>query len=163
MNGPAATYQRTDTEAEYRDAICRILAGARGTIYVLDRDLSRMGLERRPALDHLAAFLRGREQRQLHIALHHTAFLETAAPRLFDLLADHAHVAAVRCVPESFRQLADCHVLADNYHGVRRFHADHPRCATAFDNPTEIAPWWARFEELWALTEGCLKSAKLPL
>lgn len=163
MSQALPAYRRTDTEADYREAICRILSCARQTIYILDRDLSRMHLERRPAFDHLAAFMRAPGARQMHIAVHQTGFLETAAPRLLDLLAAHTHIATVRCVPESLRQLADCHVLADSRHGLRRFHADHPRCATAFENPLEIAPWWARFEELWAMSDACLKTAKLPI
>lgn len=156
-------YRRGDSEAEYRDSIVRVIGRARKSIYIFDRDLSRMQLERPPALDALAGFLRGGDPPELRIAVHRPELLETTAPRLRNLLETHGHVASVRCVPDTLRHLADCHLLADASHGIRRFHADHPRCAVAFDNPAEIAPWWLRFEELWEASAPCLSGMRLGL
>lgn len=163
MNEDFPSYRRIDSETEYRAALLQVIGRAERSLRILDRDLSRMQLERTPAIEFLKGFLRGNGESKIYVALHQIEYLERSAPRLRELFETHSHLVEVRCVPDSLKHLADCHLLADQSHGVRRFHADHSRASVAFDNPQEIAPWWRRFDELWEHCEHCLKNARLCL
>jgi hypothetical protein len=83
--------------------------------------------------------------------------LERQAPRLMQLIARFSHMVDVRQSPDNLRHLADSHLLADDAHGVRRFHIEQPRSALVIDDPAYIHPWRQRFEELWELSHPCLR------
>jgi len=93
---------------------------------------------------------------RIRIVLHDPGPLERDAPRMMQLISRFSHVIYARRSPDNLRHLADTHLLADESHGVRRFHVDHPRSALILDDPDYINPWRQRFEELWELSHPCL-------
>jgi hypothetical protein len=153
MNAEIPDERRFDSEAEYRTAILAILEQASVRIRVLDFDLSRMNLDRVPAITHLENFLSRGAKQELLIAFHSSAFLARRTSRLLDLLSRNADSVQLRKIPEAFRHLADAHVLADSRQAVRRFHTDHARGSIIHHDPEQIAAWEKRFDELWLLCE----------
>jgi hypothetical protein len=146
------SYSRFDSESAWREAILQITSLAAREIRLLDRDLTTMRLDSAAALDAIERFLAQDSTRRVHIALHNPQPLLTQLPRLLRFAQRVEHAFLVRHIPEEFRHLTDCHLLADGRHGTRRFHADHPRGSLVLDDEREIAPWWRRFDELWELS-----------
>lgn len=151
--------QAFDSEAAYRAAIDVTLAAARTEIRIFDHDLQAMGFGERSRVEQLTAFLRGGQDRRLRIVVHDSDALERNLPRLIDVMRLYGHLIETRRTPEHLRHLADCWMLADAAHGTLRFHADHARGKLIIDMPTEIEPWWRRFEDLWEESEMCSPGA----
>jgi hypothetical protein len=153
MNEGIPAERRFDSEAEYRAAILDTLAIASSRIRILDFDLSRMHLDRMPAITGLTNFLNRGADREILISLHSTSFLATRANRLTDLLARHAGLVQLRQIPDKLRHLSDSHLIADSRHGVRRFHFDHARGNVIRHDPDQVGAWDRRFDELWSMCE----------
>ncbi|MDP2826802.1 MAG: hypothetical protein Q8O52_29455 [Sulfuritalea sp.] len=149
-------YQLLTSEADYRHACDTILRRAEREILIFDRDLVTMRFEDTARLAALTTFLQTDDMRRIRIVLHDPGPLERDAPRLTRLIFRFSHVIDVRQSPDNLRHLADTHLLADESHGVRRFHVDQPRSALILDHPSYINPWRQRFEELWELSHPCL-------
>ncbi|MBK6638882.1 MAG: hypothetical protein IPH08_12935 [Rhodocyclaceae bacterium] len=143
------SYARFDDEASYRSGLGQVLALAERTLYVFDRNLADMNFESPALQSALLAFIDRDRGNRLHVLLHDTNALQRHMPRTIALIARFAHAIEVRQVPDEYRHLADCHILADARHGIRRFHTDHPRGSLLIDNPEEVRAWWNRYGELW--------------
>lgn len=143
------SYSRFDDEASYRTHVLSVIELAANEICIFDKDLVGM---RAGASDFHAAlnnFLAKSSTQSVRIVLHQPANVRNDMPRLAMLAERFSHSLLMRQAPDECRHLADCHVLADSRHGVRRFHTDHPRGAVIIDDEGEIKPWWNRFNELW--------------
>lgn len=150
------TYTLLTSEAEYRRACDTILRKAEHEILIFDRDLAAPRFEETARLEALDSFLQADRLRRIRVVLHDPAPLERNAPRLMQLIFRFSHAVEVRQSPDNLRLVADTHVLADDGHGVRRFHVDQPRSALILDDQAYIHPWRQRFEELWELSHPCL-------
>jgi hypothetical protein len=151
------TYKQINSEAEYREACDTILGRAQHEVLIFDRDLAALQPGQKIRLELLAGFLQADALRRIRIVLHDPVHLERNAPRLIQVIARFSHAIEVRQSPDNLRHLADTHLLADDSHGVRRFHVDQPRSAIILDDPAYIHPWRQRFEELWQLSHPCLR------
>ncbi len=150
-------YTLLTSEAEYRQACETVLTRAESEILIFDRDLAALRLEESARLGALASFLQKSPLSRIRMVLHDPGPLERNAPRLMRLIARFSHVIDTRQSPDNLRHLADTHLLADESHGVRRFHVDQARSALILDDPAYVTPWRQRFEELWALSHPCLR------
>lgn len=150
-------YQLLTSEADYRQACDTVLSRAEREILIFDRDLVALKFEDTTRLAALTDFLRAGGIRGIRMVLHDPGPLERNLPRLTRLIFRFSHVIEVRQSPDNLRHLADTHVLADESHGVRRFHVDQPRSALILDDPAYINPWRQRYEELWELSHPCLQ------
>jgi hypothetical protein len=151
------SYQLFTSEAEYRQACDTVVGRAGRELLIFDRDLRKLQLEDNIRLQLLTDFLASDRLRRIRIVLHDPEPLHRQAPRLMQVIARFSHMIEVRQSPDNLRHLADSHLLADDAHGVRRFHIDQPRSALVIDDPAYIHPWWQRFEELWDLSHPCLQ------
>ena len=151
-------YTLLTSEAEYRQACETVLTRAESEILIFDRDLAALRLEESARLGALASFLQKSPLSRIRMVLHDPGPLERNAPRLMRLIARFSHVIDTRQSPDNLRHLADTHLLADESHGVRRFHVDQARSAMILDDPAYVSPWRQRFEELWALSLPCLRT-----
>lgn len=151
------TYKPLNSEAAYREACDTILGRAQREVLIFDRDLAALQPNQKIRLELLAGFLQTDTLRRIRIVLHDPVQLERNAPRLIQLIARFSHAIEARQSPDSLRHLADTHLLADDSHGVRRFHVDQPRSAIILDDRAYIHPWRQRFEELWQLSHPCLR------
>lgn len=144
-----------ESEVAYRAAIDATIVAARSEIRIFDRDLLQMKLAERGRVGLLATFLSADGDRRLRVVLHDVEPLEQQMPRLIDLIRLHRHLVEFRRTPDHLRHLADRYVLADEMHGALRFHADHARGKMITNMPSELAPWWRRFDDLWQESEVC--------
>jgi hypothetical protein len=161
-----SSYERFDSEAEYRSAIDFVLAQAHSSLQIFDADLTRMQLANPERAALLTNFLTTNAAPQLRIILREReggVDIGRGLPRLMDQLDRYSHFFAIRQAPENMLHLADCHVIADGQHCVRRFHFDHPRGALIANNPAEVFPWSQRFDELWELSKPWSGSRRLSL
>lgn len=152
----SSAYTLLTSESGYRRACDTVLGRAEHEILIFDRDLVALRLEEKARLEALTSFLQMDSLRRIRVVLHDPGPVERNAPRLMQFIVRFSHVVHVRQSPDNLRHLADTHVLADEGHGVRRFHADQPRSALILDDPAYINPWRQRFEELWELSDPCL-------
>ncbi len=143
-------YSRFDSESAWREALGDVIVRARSELRVLDRDLSKMKLDAAATITAIEELLASEPTPRLLIAVHDPQPLRNQMPRLLRLAQRWEHAIELRQIPDHYRHLADCHALADAKHGARRFHIDHARGALLLDEDKEIAPWWRRFDELWA-------------
>lgn len=150
-------YTLLTSEAEYRHACDTVLTRAENEILIFDRDLAGLRLEESSRLGVLSGFLQKGPLSRIRMVLHDPGPLERNAPRLMRLMVRFSHAMEARQTPDNLRHLADTHLLADEGHGVRRFHVDQARSALILDDPAYVSPWRQRFEELWALSHPCLK------
>lgn len=150
------TYTLLTSEAGYRRACDTILAQATREILIFDRDLVALRLEEMARHEALVAFLRTDGLRRIRVVLHDPEPLQRNSPRLMRLIVHFSRAIEVRRSPDNLRQLADTHLLADEDHGVRRFHVDQPRSALILHDRAYIHPWWRRFDELWEMSYPCL-------
>lgn len=150
-------YQLLTSEAEYRRACDTVLSRAEREILIFDRDLVALKFEDTARLAALTDFLRADGMHSIRMVLHDPGPLERDLPRLTRLIFRFSHMIEVRQSPDNLRHLADAHILADESHGVRRFHVDQPRSALILDDPAYINPWRQRYEELWELSHPCLQ------
>ena len=151
------SYQLLTSEAEYRQACDTVLGRAERELLIFDHDLRNLQFDHGTRLQLLSDFLAAERLRRIRIVLHDPGPLHRQMPRLMQLIARFSHLIDVRQSPDNLRHLADAQLLADDAHGVRRFHIEQPRSALVVDNPTYIHPWWQRFEELWELSHPCLQ------
>jgi uncharacterized protein YjiS (DUF1127 family) len=151
------SYQLLTSEAEYRRACNTVLGRAERELLIFDRDLRGLQLEDNTRLQLLSGFLAGDRLRRIRTVLHDPEPLHRQSPRLMQVIARFSHMIEVRQSPDNLRQLADAHLLADDAHGVRRFHIGQPRSALVIEDTAYIHPWWQRFEELWELSHPCLQ------
>jgi hypothetical protein len=158
-----SAYTLLTSETEYRQACNAILHRAEHEILIFDRDLAALRFEKDGRLESMANFLQADGLRRIRMVLHDPDSLERNAPRLIRLIMRMSHVIDVRQSPESLRHLTDTHFLADNAHGVRRFHVDQPRSALILNDRTYIDPWQQRFEELWQLSHPYLRIGRCEL
>ena len=153
----SAAYTLLSSEGEYLQACDTVLARAEREILIFDRDLAALRLEDKARLEALAGFLQKDALRRIRLVVHDPVPLERNMPRLTQLIVRFLHAIDVRQSPDNLRHLADAHLLADEDHGVRRFHFDQPRSALILDDRAYIHPWRQRFEELWGLSHPCLR------
>ena len=155
------TYERFDSEAGYRAAIDTVLSHATRELLIFDADLARMQLEDPARIALLRNFLAIAPTPRVRLVLRDTGEITNRSPRLLDLADRYAHAFSIRRAPDNMQHLADCHVIADKLHCVRRFHIDHARGALNTDDPAEVLPWLRRFDELWELSEPWFGGRKL--
>jgi hypothetical protein len=150
-------------EAGYRSAIDVVIAAASKEIRIFDDKLDRMRLDDKKRAELLIQFLAASPTHRLCIVLHDPRHAETNSPRLLALIRRFPNAVEVRESAAEYKHVADCSVLADGTHGVRRFHRDHARGKLLLHSPDEIRPWWQRFDELWRSGTPCLAPTQIGL
>jgi hypothetical protein len=135
----------TTTWSEHDAALSRILELAESSLSIFDADLARF--ERPDNAAILQRFLSAREHR-VRIVVRNAAPLRENSPRLWKLLGIYDTAMTVFECPESLVELTDSFVIADDRHGLVRFHEDQPRCKTIVNDALECKPYVQRFEDL---------------
>jgi hypothetical protein len=138
------------TLAEQAAAIDELIALARQRIRVFDQDLSQTGWNQPARIDRLADFLGRMRGRRLNIIVHDTTFLETACPRMLNLLRTYSHAMTIYRTGVEARLATDPLLIVDDRHYLHRFHFTQPRSAMGIAQPEQTQPLANRFEEIWA-------------
>jgi hypothetical protein len=87
---------------------------------VFDQNLSQSGWNHPTRVDRLAAFLRGIGGRRLDIIVHDTAYLETACPRMLNLLRTHSSKVTIYRTGAEAKLASDPLLIVDDRHYLHR-------------------------------------------
>ena len=157
------TEARLDTLAAQAEAIDALIDLAQLRLQVFDRDLSQTGWNGAGRAERLAAFFRRSRHARLALIVHDPRYLESACPRILDLLKVYGHAMQVWRTGNEARKATDALVIADGRHCLHRYHVDQPRATLATNAPALVKPLAARFEEIWATGEPALGGSVLGL
>ncbi len=144
---------------DYQTAIDQLLALAQSHVCIFDQDLALLHLDSSPRQNRLRHILRSENAAgSIRIALRDAAPLQRQNPLLIGLLASFGHRLAIRETPSSLAHLRDSLILVDDQYALIRFERDLPRSKLLINEPEELKPYLARFEEIWR-EEGSAVSA----
>lgn len=151
------------SEAEFLAALDLVIANASREIRLFDQDLACMKLNDKGRAERLAQFLSASPTRRLYVVLHRDEHVAKHCPRLRNLISRFPNAIEVRETSAELKHVADSFLLADQAHGVIRFHHDHARGKLLQFTADTIRPWWQRFDELWRHAAPCLAPTQVGL
>jgi hypothetical protein len=147
---PKAEYARFEGEAEWHQAIDRLVELPGRELRVFDPDLRSLGLNAPERIARLEKFLQASRTRRIYFAAHDTEHLTRRCPRMMNLLARYAHVIQINKTSEEIRHIRDSFLVLDAQHYVRRPEADFYRGALGLNDDAEGLAMRSRFLEIWA-------------
>ncbi len=150
-------------QADYLGAFDVLLALAERELRVFDPNLAQLDLDAPERVDALGAFLRRGATSRLYVAVHDTDHLQRHLPRLARLFALFSTTAMVSRTLGEAARVADCFVLADRDHFLRRPVAVQPRGVFVRHDPREAALMRERFEQIWESSEPAAPPTTLGL
>ena len=147
---PKMEYVQFDTEADFQQAVDRLLAAPGREMRIFDPDLSALRLNTAQRVEQFRRLLAASRTRRLYIAVHDPDNLTKYCPRMMALLARFAHAIQVNCTHEEIRNLQDSFLVLDQAHYLRRPVALQFRGALGLHDDTEALAMRARFMEIWS-------------
>ena len=160
---PKTEYVQFDTEADFQQAVDRLLAAPGREMRIFDPDLSALRLNTAQRVEQFRQFLAASRTRRLYIAVHDPDNLTKYCPRMMALLARFAHAIQVNCTHEEIRNLQDSFLVLDQAHYLRRPVALQFRGALGLHDDTEAMTMRARFMEIWSASFPGVASTTLGL
>jgi len=160
---PKTEYVLFDTEADFQQAVDRLLAAPGREMRIFDPDLSALRLNTAQRVEQFRQFLAASRTRRLYIAVHDPDHLTKYCPRMMALLARFAHAIQVNCTHEEIRNLQDSFLVLDQAHYLRRPVALQFRGALGLHDDTEALAMRARFMEIWSASFPGVSASTLGL
>lgn len=160
---PQTEYLLFDTEAEFQQALDRLLAAPGRELRIFDPDLQALRLNTAQRVEQFRQFLAASRTRRLYIAVHDPDHLTKYCPRMMALLARFAHAIQVNCTHEEIRNLQDSFLVIDQAHYLRRPVALQFRGALGLHDNNEALTMRARFMEIWSASFPGVASTTLGL
>jgi len=148
--GPKTEYARFESEADYQQAVERLLAQSGRELRIFDPDLASLRLASPARIEQLERFLLASRTRRIYIAVHDTDHVTRHCPRMMSLLARHAHAMQINRTHEEIRSIQDSFLVLDARHYVRRPVAALFRGAIGLEDESEALAMRSRFLEIWA-------------
>ncbi len=156
-------YLRFDGEAEFQEAVDRLLELPGRELRIFDPDLLVLRLNAPARIVLLERFLRGSRTRKIQVVVHHTEHLTRHCPRMMSLLKLFSHAIQINRTHEEIRSLQDAFMVLDAEHYLRRPVAEHFRGALGLYDETEALAMRSRFLEIWAASFPGVASTTLGL
>jgi hypothetical protein len=147
---PQAEYLQFDTEADFQQALDRLLAAQGRELRIFDPDLAALRLNTPQRVEQLRQFLAASRTRRLYVVVHSPDHLTKYCPRMMALLSRFAHAIQVNCTHEEIRNLQDSFLVLDQSHYLRRPVAQQFRGALGLHDDNEALSMRARFMEIWS-------------
>jgi len=160
---PKTQYVLFDTEADFQQAVDRLLAAPGREMRIFDPDLSALRLNTAQRVEQFRRFLAASRTRRLYIAVHDPDNLTKYCPRMMALLARFAHATQVNCTHEEIRNLQDSFLVLDQAHYLRRPVALQFRGALGLHDDAEALTMRARFTEIWSASFPGVSASTLGL
>jgi hypothetical protein len=149
--------------AEQIAAIDELIALAQRRIRVFDQDLSQTGWSQPARIERLAAFLRETRGRRLDVIVHDTGYLESACPRMLNLLRTYNYAMTIYRTGVEARLATDPLLIVDDRHYLHRFHFERARATLGIEQPEQTRPLASRYDEIWATGEPGINATVLGL
>lgn len=157
---PSGTeYARFESEADFQQAVDRLLAQDGRELRIFDPDLAALKLNAPARIELLSRFLRGSRTRRIQIAAHDTEHLTRYCPRMMELLKLFNHAIQINRTHEEIRTLQDSFMVLDAEHYLRRPVARFFRGAMGLHDETEALAMRSRFLEIWSASFPGVSSA----
>ena len=147
---PQAEYLQFDTEADFQQALDRLLAAQGRELRIFDPDLAALRFNTPQRVEQLRQFLAASRTRRLYVVVHSPDHLTKYCPRMMALLSRFAHAIQVNCTHEEIRNLQDSFLVLDQSHYLRRPVAQQFRGALGLHDDNEALSMRARFMEIWS-------------
>jgi hypothetical protein len=147
---PALEYATFNGEADFQQAVDRLLGQPGRELRVFDPDLASLRLNSPARVALIEDFLRASRTHRLQIAAHDTDHLTRYCPRMMNLLKRFNHAIEIHRTHEQIRNLQDAFLVLDAAHFVRRPVARFYRGAIALNDENEALLMRSRFLEIWA-------------
>jgi len=160
---PKTEYVLFDTEADFQQAVDRLLAAPGREMRIFDPDLSALRLNTAQRVEQFRRFLAASRTRRLYIAVHDPDHLTKYCPRMMALLSRFAHAIQVNCTHEEIRNLQDSFLVLDQAHYLRRPVALQFRGALGLHDDAEALTMRARFTEIWSASFPGVSASTLGL
>lgn len=160
---PKTEYQPFDGEAEFQQAVSRLLAAPGRELRVFDPNLAALRLNDPARIEQLTAFLMESRTRRIFIALHDPDHVTRECPRMMSLLARYAHAIQVHRTHEEIRGIQDSFLVLDQAHYVRRPVAQFTRGALGLHDEAEALAMRGRFQEIWSASFPGVSASTLGL
>ena len=136
--------------ADYDSAVQDVLARATHKLTIFDEDLCTLKLERPDRLSLLRHFLSAGPEHTVQIAILDAGHIRRNCPRLMALLTAYAHNLKIIECPPHLASLSDSLIIADDQHGIIRFHKGHARAKIISDEVEACAPYLQRYDQIIA-------------
>ena len=160
---PEPDYQRFDGEAEFQQAVDRLLVQPGRELRIFDPDLAALRANSPARVAQLEQFLRGSRTRRIQIVVHRTEHLTRHCPRMMGLLKLFNHAIQINQTHEEIRNLQDAFMVLDAAHYLRRPVAELLRGGLGLHDETEALGMRSRFMEIWAASFPGVSSSTLGL
>jgi len=160
---PQVEYRQFDGEADFQQAVDRLLEAPGRELRVFDPDLAALRLNDAARIARLEAFLAASRTRRLYVAVHDTDHVTRQCPRMMSLLARYAHAIQIYRTHEEIRNIQDGFLVLDQSHYVRRPVAQLFRGALGLNDEPEALAMRGRFQEIWAASFPAVSSTTLGL
>ncbi len=155
---PKPEYSRFDTEADFQQAVDRLLAQPGRELRIFDPDLAALKVNAPERIALLEGFLRASRTRRILVALHQTEHVTRDCPRMMDLLKRFSHAIQINRTHDEIRSLQDAFLVLDNQHYLRRPVAERFRGALGLHDETEALGMRSRFQEIWSASFPAVSS-----
>lgn len=155
---PRPEYQRFDSDAEWQQAIDRLVGLQGRELRIFDPELTSLRLNAPERIALFEKFLQASRTRRLFVVAHDSEHLTRHCPRMMALLARFSHAIQVNRTHEAIRNIQDSFLVLDASHYVRRPVAAFFRGAAGFDDDTEGLAMRSRFLEIWAASYPAVSS-----
>lgn len=160
---PQTEYQTFDGEAEFQQAVDRLLEAPGRELRIFDPNLAALRLNDPARIERVKAFLLASRTRRLFVALHDPDHVTRECPRMMSLLARFAHAIQVNRTHEEIRGIQDSFLVLDQSHYLRRPVAQFYRGALGLHDEAEALAMRGRFQEIWAASFPGVSSTTLGL
>ena len=160
---PRPEYERFEGEADFQEAVDRLLVQPVREIRLFDPDLKALRLNSPARIAQLDSFLRGSRTRKIYIVMHNTDHLTRHCPRMLGLLKLFNHAIQINRTHEEIRNLQDSFMVLDAQHYLRRPLAEQLRGAIGLNDETEALAMRSRFQEIWSASYPGVSSTTVGL
>ena len=163
---PERIYRLMDTNADAGEAIESVVGAARREIRIFDvdpRTLHDRGFGSPDRIDTLRRLLLASRGHRMRIALHTTTSIESALPRLINLLGQFSGQIQIHRTVGQAIEARDALIIADDAHFWRKPHVDHPRSVLTLHDAADTRPFLERFDEIWEKSELAVSASTVGL
>ena len=160
---PQTEYLTFDGEAQFQQAVDRLLSAPGRELRIFDPNLAALRLNDPARIERLKAFLLESRTRRIFMALHDPDHMTRECPRMMTLLARFAHAIQVHRTHEEIRGIQDSFLVLDQSHYLRRPVAQFTRGALGLHDEAEALAMRGRFQEIWAASFPGVSSTTLGL
>lgn len=161
--GPQTEYLTFDGEAQFQQAVDRLLSAPGRELRIFDPNLAALRLNDPARIERLKAFLLESRTRRIFMALHDPDHVTRECPRMMTLLARFAHAIQVHRTHEEIRGIQDSFLVLDQSHYLRRPVAQFTRGALGLHDEAEALAMRGRFQEIWAASFPGVSASTLGL